>query len=157
MSPPWYWSWNPPLDAVSRADASAPRGSARRATHDELDRKLPPGMPAGRVFDQVDGEICCLLPQPRERLADRRERRRDERGDEAVVEPDHRDVGRYVAAELARSLDHAQRDEVVRAEDRGHRLVPLEQRRSCLPAGAHPVGVRAHDARTRQSMPGARE
>src|SRR5438132_4057836 len=149
MSPPWYWSWNPPLDAVSRAGASAPRGSARRATHDELDRKLPTGVPAGRIFDQVDDEIRSLRSQPRERLADRRERRRDERGHEAVVEPDNRDPARNVTTELARSLDHAQRDQIVRAEDRRHRLVPLKQRRSSPPAGTHPVRVRAHDPRSR--------
>src|SRR5205085_624782 len=86
----------PPLDAVFAPDGSAPRGSPRRATHDELDRELPPGVRAKRIFDQVDGEIRGLLPEPRERLADRRERRRDERGDEAVVEPDDRDPGRNV-------------------------------------------------------------
>src|SRR5205085_12552473 len=77
----------PPLDAVFAPDGSAPRESPRRATHDELDRELPPGVRAKRIFDQIDGDIRGLLPEPRERLADRRERRRDERATQLSSNP----------------------------------------------------------------------
>src|SRR6266498_784905 len=61
---------------------------------DELNGQDAP-FGAGRMpFDQVDGQLCCLLSEPRKRLPDRGEGGRDERGDEDVVKADDGEIAR---------------------------------------------------------------
>ena len=77
-----------------------------------------------------------------ERLAHGRQLRRDDRRQLGVVEADHREIVRDLQPAPVRGVQHADRDVVVEAEDRGRRVGQRQQLLGRLGAARHPpVGV----------------